>query len=104
MENESRIFAPYRLKNLTIKNRLVRAAMESAMGDPDGFVTKDQLQVYKVIAQGGAAVVPSSTGQFLVIFLAGINNGEHPGHGLFPKDGGRFLSLLLLRKPGKLFP
>jgi len=39
----------------------------------------------------GAAVVSSGAGQLLVIFLAGIDDGKHPGHSLFAKDGGRFL-------------
>jgi len=53
----SKLFTPYTLKGLVIKNRLVRAAMEVGMGDPDGFVTEDSLNGYRKAAEGGVGLL-----------------------------------------------
>jgi NADPH-dependent glutamate synthase beta subunit-like oxidoreductase len=53
----ARLFEQYILKELVIKNRLVRSAMESAMSDPKGFVTKDHMNMYKKAAEGGVGLI-----------------------------------------------
>lgn len=50
---EWKLFSPYKLKGLVIKNRFVRAAMELCMADPDGFVTEDNINLHKKAVEGG---------------------------------------------------
>ncbi|GEM_PF-619998 len=51
------LFSPFHLKGLKIKNRLVRSAMETGMGDPTGHVTVDILNTYRKSAEGGVGLI-----------------------------------------------
>jgi NADPH-dependent glutamate synthase beta subunit-like oxidoreductase/2,4-dienoyl-CoA reductase-like NADH-dependent reductase (Old Yellow Enzyme family) len=51
------LFSPFVLKGLTIKNRLVRSAMETGMGDLTGHVTVDILNTYRKAAEGGVGLI-----------------------------------------------
>ena len=51
------LFTPFVLKGLTIKNRLVRSAMETGMGDLTGYVTVDILNTYRKAAEGGVGLI-----------------------------------------------
>ena len=56
-QSETRsLFEPYNLKGLTIKNRLMRSPMVVAMAAPDGTVTDDLLDYYRVVAEGGVGL------------------------------------------------
>jgi 2,4-dienoyl-CoA reductase-like NADH-dependent reductase (Old Yellow Enzyme family)/NADPH-dependent glutamate synthase beta subunit-like oxidoreductase len=50
------LFVPYGLKGLTIKNRFMRSPMVVAMAAPDGTVTDDLLNYYRVVAEGGVGL------------------------------------------------
>jgi len=50
------LFEPYELKGLTIKNRFMRSPMVVAMAAPDGTVTDDLLDYYRVVAAGGVGL------------------------------------------------
>jgi 2,4-dienoyl-CoA reductase-like NADH-dependent reductase (Old Yellow Enzyme family)/NADPH-dependent glutamate synthase beta subunit-like oxidoreductase len=50
------LFEPYKLKGLTIKNRFMRSPMVVAMAAPDGTVTDDLLDYYRVVAEGGVGL------------------------------------------------
>lgn len=56
-QSETRsLFEPYNLNGLTIKNRLMRSPMVVAMAAPDGTVTDDLLEYYRVVAEGGVGL------------------------------------------------
>ncbi|MFH0812648.1 MAG: FAD-dependent oxidoreductase, partial [Pseudomonadota bacterium] len=52
-----KLFTPIELKGLRIKNRFMRSAMVVAMSDPDGFITSDNLNWYKKVAEGGVGLL-----------------------------------------------
>jgi len=56
MDNYSRLFTPYQLKGLSIKNRLMRSSMLLSMATKEGFVTEDLLNVYRKVAEGGVGL------------------------------------------------
>ncbi|MDA3915783.1 MAG: FAD-dependent oxidoreductase [Deltaproteobacteria bacterium] len=51
------LFSPFVLKGLKVKNRLVRSAMETGMADLDGYVTIDNLNIYRMAAEGGVGLI-----------------------------------------------
>ena len=51
------LFSAFFLKGLKIKNRLVRSAMETGMGDLTGHVTVDILNTYRKAAEGGVGLI-----------------------------------------------
>ncbi|MDX9714671.1 MAG: NADH:flavin oxidoreductase [Dissulfurispiraceae bacterium] len=54
-------FSPFRLKNLTLKNRIVRSATFEKRADIDGFATDYLASLYKDLAKGGAGLIISGS-------------------------------------------
>jgi len=80
-----KLFSPFVLKGLRIKNRLVRSAMETGMGDPDGHVTVDHLNTYRKAAEGGVGLIITEAigvhpmGRFFHTQIAAWEDGHIPG-------------------------
>jgi len=51
------LFQPYLMKKLAIKNRFMRSAMMTNMADRDGFITEDNLNLYRRAAEGGVGLL-----------------------------------------------
>lgn len=51
------VFSPFRLKNLTVKNRVVMAPIDTNLADEDGCVTEDLLAFYEKRARGGVGLL-----------------------------------------------
>jgi len=51
------VFEPCSIGNLTLKNRIIRAATHEGMAHTDGLPTDDLLQTYKRLAAGGAGAI-----------------------------------------------
>lgn len=51
------LFEPVRFKNLTLKNRFVRAAVWMQMADEEGHLTPELSDVYKQLADGGVGLI-----------------------------------------------
>ena len=51
------LFTPIRVGNLNIKNRLVVPPMCTRMATPEGYVTKELVDYYGVLARGGSGLV-----------------------------------------------
>ena len=54
MESFPRLFSPFRIGSMEIKNRIVLPAMETHLCDKDGFVTDEVISYYRERAKGGA--------------------------------------------------
>ena len=52
-----KLFEPFRLKNLILKNRIVMASMGTNLSSPDGFVTDEMISYYAERAKGGAGLI-----------------------------------------------
>jgi len=80
-----KLFSPFALKSLVIKNRLVRSAMETGMGDADGFVTEDNLNIYRKAAEGGVGLIITEAigvhplGRFFHTQIAAWEDAHVPG-------------------------
>lgn len=55
-DNFRRLFEPYHIGNVKLKNRIVKAPFCTAMSDKDGFVTDALISCYQAIAKGGAGL------------------------------------------------
>ncbi|NIA03431.1 MAG: hypothetical protein GWP12_02700 [Nitrospirae bacterium] len=55
--NFTSILQPFKIKNVTIPNRVVFPAFQTNFATPDGFVTEPLLRMYKKIAQGGCGLI-----------------------------------------------
>ncbi len=53
----SRIFSEFQLKDITLKNRLVRSATTSYWSDQDGILTNPILKYYGKLAKGGIGLI-----------------------------------------------
>jgi len=51
------VFEPSVIGNLTLKNRIIRAATHEAMAHRDGMPTDDLVQTYQRLAEGGAGAI-----------------------------------------------
>lgn len=51
------VFEPCSIGNLTLKNRIIRAATHEGMSHQNGMPTDDLLQMYKTLAAGGAGAI-----------------------------------------------
>ncbi|MFQ3573679.1 MAG: NADH:flavin oxidoreductase [Thermodesulfovibrionales bacterium] len=58
------LFEPFNIKNIYLKNRIVRSATYEKMATLDGFVTDQLLNMYKDLALGGSGLI--ITGNVLV--------------------------------------
>lgn len=52
-----KLFEPVKLKNITLRNRLVRSATWEGIANPDGSVTAGAYAIYKELAQGGVGAI-----------------------------------------------
>ena len=52
-----KIFESVTLKNMTLKNRLVRSATWEGIANPDGSVTEEAYEIYKELAKGGVGAI-----------------------------------------------
>jgi 2,4-dienoyl-CoA reductase-like NADH-dependent reductase (Old Yellow Enzyme family)/thioredoxin reductase len=52
-----KLFQPFQLKNLTLRNRIVMAPMLSRLSDPEGVVTPKLIDYYAERARGGAGLI-----------------------------------------------
>jgi 2,4-dienoyl-CoA reductase-like NADH-dependent reductase (Old Yellow Enzyme family) len=53
------VFSPFRIKNLSFKNRFIRSATHDWMGNEDGTISDRQLELYKELALGGVSLIMS---------------------------------------------
>lgn len=53
----SLLSAPFKIKNVEIKNRFLRSATVESKADIDGFVTDDLLELYYNLARGGTGIL-----------------------------------------------
>ena len=51
------IFEPVALKNLRVKNRLVRSATWEGIADDDGQIFDDTYKIYRELAAGGVGAI-----------------------------------------------
>ncbi len=47
------VFDKVSLKNLTLRNRLIRSATWEALAEPDGGINEDTYEIYRELAKGG---------------------------------------------------
>ncbi|MCX8069040.1 MAG: hypothetical protein N2738_00890, partial [Thermodesulfovibrionales bacterium] len=59
-----KLFEPFKIGTLELKNRIVRSATYEKMADVDGFVTEQMIDLYKNLAIGGVGLI--ITGNALV--------------------------------------
>ena len=52
-----KIFDPIELKNLSVKNRLVRSATWEGIAKPDGSITDESYEIYEELAKGGVGTI-----------------------------------------------
>lgn len=52
-----RLFEPFQIGEMKLKNRIVRSAMHTSFGNTDGYVTDQLLDYYEELAKGGAGLV-----------------------------------------------
>jgi len=53
----AKLFEPFELKHLTLKNRIVMASMGTNLSSPEGFVTDELISYYAERAEGGAGLI-----------------------------------------------
>lgn len=52
-----KIFESVTLKNMTLKNRLIRSATWEGIANPDGSVTEEAYEIYEELAKGGIGAI-----------------------------------------------
>lgn len=52
-----KLFEPFQLKGVLLKNRIVMASMGTNLADPNGFVTDEMISYYVERAKGGAGLI-----------------------------------------------
>ncbi|MFQ5861748.1 MAG: FAD-dependent oxidoreductase [Candidatus Brocadiales bacterium] len=57
MESFPRLFSPFRIGSMEVKNRIVLPAMETHLCDKEGFVTDEVISYYRERAKGGLGYV-----------------------------------------------
>lgn len=57
MEKYRFVFSPFKIGNVTVKNRIATPPMLSCMASPDGFVTTEMIEFFRSFARGGAGIV-----------------------------------------------
>ncbi len=57
MESYPRLFSPFRIGSMDVKNRIVLPAMETHLCDKDGFVTDEVISYYRERVKGGVGYV-----------------------------------------------
>jgi hypothetical protein len=75
----SELFEKIRIKNMELKNRLVRSATHEGMSDPEGFLTQALFNLYERLAKGGIGLIITGYG-----FVS--QDGESPFIGMQGKE------------------
>ena len=57
MARYQNVFSPFRFGNAEVKNRIEIALAIPCLTTPDGFVTRELIEYYKLLARGGAGIV-----------------------------------------------
>lgn len=52
-----KIFESIELKNMTLKNRLIRSATWEGIANPDGSITEEAYEIYEELAKGGIGAI-----------------------------------------------
>ncbi len=52
-----KLFEPTKIRNMTLKNRIIMPAMDTNLGSPDGSVSPKMLGYYEERAKGGASLI-----------------------------------------------
>lgn len=52
-----KVFEPVELRNLSVKNRLVRSATWEGIANPDGSITDESCEIYEELAKGGVGTI-----------------------------------------------
>lgn len=66
----SLLFKPLKIKNLVLKNRLVRSATSDSMSDSKGRITDAQIKLYERLAKGGVGLIETG---FASVHKTGMN-------------------------------
>lgn len=53
------LFTPFKIRNLTVPNRIVKSATQESMAGPDGEVTPEVIAWYRRLAAGGVGLIIS---------------------------------------------
>ena len=51
------LFETVKLKNLTMKNRLIRSATWEGIAEPDGSITDESYEIYRELSKGGVGAI-----------------------------------------------
>ena len=52
-----KVFEPFAMKNMNLKNRLIRSATWEGIARPDGSVTDEAFEIYRELAKGGVGAI-----------------------------------------------
>ena len=77
------LFEPTRIKNMELKNRIIRSATHEGMSDENGFPERALFQLYERLAKGGVSLIitgyafVSRDGRCHLYRMQGIDRDEH---------------------------
>jgi len=60
-----KLLEPCRLKNITLRNRLVMPAMDTNFGDTEGYINPESYDYYELRARGGAGLIIVEAAYFI---------------------------------------
>ena len=63
-----RLFEPFQIGNLHLKNRIAMAPMETHLGEPDGAVNNEVIAYYRERSLGGAGLIVTG----VVMVMSGV--------------------------------
>jgi len=73
-ENDAVLFAPLVLRNITLKNRILRSATYEGMADPNGIPLAELATVYRNLAEGGVGAIITG-----FVYISQAGRAMHPG-------------------------
>ncbi len=68
------LFSPLKVGKITLKNRMLSAPMSAHELTPEGYMTKESIDFYEILAKGGVGLV--CVGETLVHSKSGNNHGR----------------------------